>query len=112
MGRDGAGLDVFVVEVELLLAGYRAAVLQGGGPFPLLDGRDDELVDTVTDAAGLLQLGYFAVGADDYVEDDVALGAMREDGEIGVGWGEVAGEGEGDVAGTEGVLAVGGVGVG
>ena len=42
---------------------------------PLLDSRDDGLVDAVAEAAGHFDVGDFAGGVDNDVEDDVALGA-------------------------------------
>jgi len=66
------------VEVQFLLAGYGLAISGGGMEDPLLDGRDDGLVDAVAEAAGHFDVGDLACGVDDDVEDDVALGAMRE----------------------------------
>ena len=50
----------FVVEVKLLLAGYGLAVFGCGMEGPLLDGRDDVLVDTVAQTAGHLDIGNLA----------------------------------------------------
>ena len=92
------------MEVEFLFAGYGVAVFGGGVEGPLLDGGDDGFVDAVAEAAGHLDVGDLSGGVDDDVEDDVAFGAAGECGEIRVGAGEVAGEGDVDVAGAEGVV--------
>ena len=99
------------MEVEFLFAGYGLAVSGGGVEGPLLDCGDDGFVDAVTETAGHFDVGDFACGVDDDVEDDVTLRAMGKSGEIGLGRGKVAGEGDVDVAGAEGVGASGGVGV-
>ncbi len=72
------------MEVEFLFAGYGLAVSGGGVEGPLLDGRDDGFVDAVAQTAGHLDVGNFACGVDDDVEDDVALGAAGEGGEVGL----------------------------
>lgn len=46
------GLAFFVVEVELLFAGYGVAILGGGAEGPLLNGGDDYFVDAVAEAGG------------------------------------------------------------
>jgi len=86
------------VEAEFLFAGYRLAVSGGGVEGPLLDGGDDGFVDAVAEAAGHFDIGNFACGVDDDVEDDVAFGAAREGGEVRFGRWEVVGEGYVDVA--------------
>src|ERR1700756_2042376 len=98
--------------MEFLLAGYGLAVARGWLEGPLLHGCDDGFVDAVAEAAGHFDVGDFAVGIDDDVEYDVALGAMRKNGEIRLGPGEITDERDVDVAGAEGVGASGGVGVG
>ena len=70
------------MEVEFLFAGYGLAVSGGGVEGPLLDGCDDGFVDAVAEAAGHLDVGDLAGGVDDDVEDDVALGAAGEGGEV------------------------------
>src|SRR5205823_13832007 len=86
------GLGLFVVEVEFLFAGYGLAVPRGRVESPLLDGGDDVFVDAVAEAAGHLDVGDLAAGVDDDVENDVAFGAVREGGKVGLWRGEVAGE--------------------
>jgi hypothetical protein len=71
-------LRLFVVEVKLLLAGYRLAVFGCGMEGPLLDGCDDVLVDAVAEAAGHLDVGNLASRVDNNVEDDVAFCASGE----------------------------------
>jgi hypothetical protein len=66
-------LRFFVVEVKLLLAGYRLAVFGCGMEGPLLYGCDDVLVDSVAEAAGHLDVGNFAGRVDNDVEDDIAF---------------------------------------
>ena len=100
------------MEVEFLFAGYGLAVSSGGVEGPLLDGGDDGFVDAVAQAAGHLDVGDFACGVDDDVEDDVALGATGKNGEVRLRGGKVAGERDVDVAGAERVCAGGGVRVG
>ena len=95
------------MEVKFLFAGYGLAVPGGGVEGPLLDGGYDVLVDTVAKAAGHLDVGDLARGVDDDVEDDVALGAAGEYGEVRLWSGEVAGSCDVDVAGAEGVRACG-----
>ena len=99
------GSGFFVVEVKLLLAGYGLAVSGGRMEDPLLNGGDDGFVDAVAEATGHFDVGDFACGVDDDVEDDVALGAVREDGEIRLGRGKVACSCDVDVALAEGVCA-------
>ena len=99
------------MEVQFLLARYGLAVSGGGVKDPLLDCRDDGLVDAVAEPAGHFDVGDFAGGVDNDVEDDVALGAVRQHGEIRFWCGKVAGERDVDVAGAEGVRACGGVGI-
>ena len=70
----------FVVKVEFLLAGHGLAVFRGWVKGPLLDGRNDAFVDSVTEAAGHFDVGDSACGVDDDVEDDVAFGTVREGG--------------------------------
>ena len=84
-------LRFFVVEVKLLLAGYRLAVFGCGMEGPLLHGCDDVLVDAVAEAAGHLDVGNLAGRVDHDVEDDVAFCAAGEGREVRLGWGEVAG---------------------
>ena len=103
---------LFVVEVEFLFAGYGLAVSGSGAEGPLLDGGDDGFVDAVAQAAGHFDVGDLARRVDDDVEDDVAFGAAGKGGEVRLWGGEVAGEGDVDVAGSEGVRAGGGVRVG
>jgi hypothetical protein len=50
----------FVMEVKLLLAGYRLAVFGCGMEGPLLDGCDDVLVDSMAEAAGHLDVSNLA----------------------------------------------------
>ena len=95
------------MEVEFLLAGYGLAVAGGRVEGPLLDSGDDGFVDAVAEAAGHFDVGDFAGGVDDDVEDDIAFGAAREDGEIWFWCGKVAGERDVDVAFTEGVCTCG-----
>ncbi len=87
-----------VVEVELLFAGYGLAVAGGGVEGPLLDGGDYGFVDSVAEAVGHFYVGDLAGSVDDYVEDDVAAGAAGQGGEVGLGRGEVGGQGDVDVA--------------
>ena len=68
------------MEVELLLAGYGFAVACGRMEGPLLDGRNDGLVDAVAQAAGYLQVGDLSGGVDDDVDDDVAFCAAGQCG--------------------------------
>ncbi len=75
---------MFVVKEEFLFAGDGLAVFCRGVEGPLLDGGDDGLVDAVAQAAGDLDVGDLAGGVDDYVEDDVAVGAVGERGEVGL----------------------------
>lgn len=89
------------MEVEFLFTGYRLAVASGRFESPLLHGGDDGLVDAVSEAAGHLDVGDFAVGVDDDIEDYVAFGAVGENGEIRLGPGKIADEGDVDVAGAE-----------
>ena len=100
------------MEVEFLFAGYGLAVTSGGVEGPLLDGCDDGFVDAVAQAAGHLDVGDLACRVDDYVEDDVALGAVRKNGEVRLRGGKVSGERDVDVAFAEGVCTGGGVRVG
>ena len=100
------------MEVEFLFAGYGLAVSSGGVKGPLLDSCNDGFVDAMAQAAGHLDVGDLACGVDDDVEDDVAFGAAGKGGEVRLWCGKVAGEGDVDVAGTEGVRAGGGVRVG
>ena len=86
------------MEVEFLLAGYGLAVAGGGVEGPLLDRGDDGFVDAVAEAAGHFDVGDFAGGVDYHIEDDVALGAAGKSGEIRLGRGKVAGEGDVNVA--------------
>lgn len=95
------------MEVELLLAGYGLAVFGGGVEDPLLDGCDDGLVDAVAEASGHFDVGDFACGVDDDIEDDVAPGAVRKHGEVRFGRGEIIGPCDVDVAGAEGVRTYG-----
>jgi hypothetical protein len=97
------------VEAEFLFAGYGLAVAGGGFEGPLLNGGDDGFVDAVAKAAGHFDVGDFAGGVDDDVEDDVAFGAVGEGGEVRLGWREIADESDVDVAGAEGIGAGGGV---
>ena len=71
-------LRFFVVEVELLLAGYRLAVFGCGMEGPLLDSCDDVLVDAVAQAAGHFYVGDLAGRVDNDVQDDIALCASGE----------------------------------
>jgi hypothetical protein len=71
-------LRFFVVEVKLLLAGYRLAIFGCGMESPLLDGCDDVLVDSVTQAAGHLNVRNPSGRVDHDVEDDIAFGAPGE----------------------------------
>jgi len=100
------------VEVKLLFAGYGLAISGGGMEGPLLDGGDDSFVDAVAQAAGHLDVGDLACRVDDDVEDDVALGAVRKNGEVRLRGGKVGGERDVDVAFAQGVRASRGVGVG
>ena len=100
------------MEVEFLFAGYGLTVSGGGVEDPLLDRGDDGFVDAVAEAAGHLDVGDFAGGVDDDVEDDVTFCAAGEGGEVRFWRGKVAGECDVDVAGAEGVRAGCGVGVG
>ena len=100
------------MEVEFLFAGYGLAVSGGGVKGPLLDRCDDGFIDAVAQAAGHLDVGDLARRIDDDVEDDVALGAAGEGGEVRLGSGKVAGERDVDVAGAERVRAGRGVRVG
>jgi len=100
------------VEVEFLFAGYGLTVPGGGVEGPLLDSCNDGFVDAVAQAAGHLDVGDLACGVDDDVENDVTFGATGEGREVRLRRGKVAGEGDVDVAGTEGVRASGGVRVG
>jgi len=86
------------VEVKLLFAGYGLAVSGGWVEGPLLDGCDDGLVDAVAEATGHFDVGDFACRVDDDVEDNVAFSAAREDGEIRLWRGKVAGPRDVDVA--------------
>jgi len=88
------------VEVKLLLAGYGLAVFGGGMEGPLLDGSDYVFVDAVAEAAGHLDVSDLSGGVDDNVEDDIALGAAWEGGEVRFGCGEVADQSNVDVAGA------------
>jgi hypothetical protein len=99
------------VKVKFLFAGYGLAVSGSGVEGPLLDCCDDGFVDAVTQAAGHLDVGDFASGVDDNVEDDVAFGAAGQDGEIRLGSRKVTGESDVDVARAQGIRASGGVGV-
>ena len=63
------------MEVEFLFAGYGLSVASGGVKGPLLNGCNDGFVDAVTEAAGHLDVGDFAGGVDDDVEDNIAFGA-------------------------------------
>ena len=105
-------LCFFVVEVKLLLAGYRLAVFRCGMEGPLLNRCDDVFVDAVAEAAGHLDVSDLTGGVDDDVEDDIALCAAWERGEVRFGCGEVTDESDVDVAGAEGVCTCGGVGLG
>ena len=106
------------MEVKLLFAGYGLAISGGGMEDPLLNGCDDGFVDAVAEAAGHFDVGDFACRVDDDVEDDVAFGAARKNGEVRLGSGEEAGAGDVDVAFAErvctgcGVWIWGGGGVG
>ena len=100
------------MKVKFLFAGYGLAVSGSGVEGPLLDCCDDGFVDAVTQAAGHLDVGDFASGVDDNVEDDVAFGAAGQDGEVWLGTGKVAGESNVDVARAQRVRACGGVRVG
>ena len=91
------------MEVKFLFAGYGLAVSGRRMKGPLLDCCDDGFVDAVAEAAGHFDICDLAGGVDDDVEDDIAFGAAREDGEIWFWCGEVAGERDVDVAFTEGV---------
>ena len=73
------------MEAEFLLAGYGLSVAGGGFEGPLLDDGDDGFVDAVSETAGHFDVGNFACGVDDDVEDDVAFGAAREGGEVRLG---------------------------
>jgi hypothetical protein len=97
------------VEVKFLLAGYRLPVSGRRMEGPLLDCCDDGFVDAVAETAGHFDICDSACCVDDDVEDDIAFGAAREDGEIWLWCGEVAGERDVDVALTEGVCTCGGV---
>jgi hypothetical protein len=100
------------VEMKFLFARYGLAVPGGWVEGPLLDCCDDGFVDAVTQAAGHLDVGDFAGGIDDDIEDDVALGAAGEHGQVRLGGGKVAGESNVDVARAQRVRACGGVRVG
>jgi len=71
-------LASFVVEAKFLFTGYGLAVARGGVEGPLLDGGDDGFVDAVAEAAGDLEVGDFAGGVDDDIDDDVAVGAVGQ----------------------------------
>ena len=73
------------METELLFAGYGLAVSGSGVEGPLLDGGDDGFVYAVAQTACHFDVGDFSCGVDDDVEDDVALSAAREGGEIRFG---------------------------
>jgi len=88
----------FVVEMELLFAGHGLAVPGCWVEGPLLDGGDNGFIDAMAKAAGHFDLRNFAGGVDYDIEDDVALGAAGKSGEIRLGRGKVAGEGDVDVA--------------
>ena len=92
------GSGFFVVEVKLLFAGDGLAISGRWLESPLLDSSDHCFVDAVAEAAGHFDVGDFACRVDDDVEDDVSFGAARESGEIRLGRGKVAGEGDVDVA--------------
>ena len=100
------------MEMKFLFARYGLAVSGSGVEGPLLDCCDDGFVDAVTQAAGHLDVGDFAGGIDDDIEDDVALGAAGEHGQVRLGGGKVAGESNVDVARAQRVRACGGVRVG
>jgi hypothetical protein len=68
------------VKVEFLLAGYGLPIFRGWVKGPLLDGCNDAFVDSVAEAAGHFDVGDPARGVDNDVEDDVALGTVREGG--------------------------------
>ena len=99
------------MEVKLLLAGYGLAVFGGGMEGPLLNGCDDGFVDAMAEAAGHLDIGDLAGGVDDDIEDDIALCAAWEGGEVRFGRREVADESDVDVAGAEGICSCGRVGL-
>lgn len=105
-------LSLFVVEVEFLLARHGLAVFGSGAEGPLLDGRDYRFVDAMAEAAGHFDVGDFAGGVDDDIEDYVTLCAAWKDGQIGPGCRKVARQRNVDVARAKGVGARGGVGVG
>ena len=86
------------MEVEFLLAGDGLAVFRGWVKGPLLDGCNDAFVDAVAETAGHFDVGDLARGVDDNVEDDVAFGAVREGGEVGLRRGKVADQSDVDVA--------------
>jgi hypothetical protein len=88
----------FVVEVKLLLAGDGLAIFRGWVEGPLLNGCDDVFIDAVAEATGHFYVGYLARGVDDDIEDDIAFGAVREGGEIGLWRGKVIDQGDVDVA--------------
>ena len=88
------------MEVEFLLAGDGLAVFRGWVKGPLLDGCNDAFVDAVAETTGHFDVGDLARGVDDNVEDDIALGAAWEGGEVRFGCGEVADQSNVDVAGA------------
>ena len=84
--------------MELLLTGYGLAVFGGGAEGPLLDGCDDIFVDAVAETAGHLDVSDLSGSVDDNVEDDIALCAAWEGGEVRLRRGKVTEQSNVDVA--------------
>ena len=91
-------LALFVVEVQLLLAGDGLAVAVGGVEGPLPYRGDHRLVDGAFDALYELQFRDLAGFVDGDVDDDVASCSARQAGEIWLGAGEVLCQRDVDIA--------------
>src|SRR5262249_51931085 len=94
------GSAFFVVEAELLLAGYGLAVAVGGVEGPLAYGGDDGVVDGLLDALDELEVGDAAVLVDGDVEDDVGFTSAGHLRQVGPWAREEFCERDADVAGA------------
>jgi hypothetical protein len=102
----------FVVEKEFLLAGDGVAIASGGLEDPGLNDGENRVVHRLAEALGDFGLGDFAGFIDHDIDDNVSASVARKLGEVRRRAREEGGKGDRDVAASERVGSLRGVGLG